>query len=84
MRKLSVNHISIEIIRGVPVPPRNACDSWAILFEKMEKGDSFRLETATLVRSALMAARRLGVKVTSRKMEKGGWMVWKLEHSERR
>ena len=68
-------NIEIEIEKGIPIPYiRRTFD--AALWSKMENGDSFKVPDERIRNCAITAGKRLGHKVTSEKINGGGYRVW--------
>lgn len=67
------------IEKDVPIPPKHArAQGVAATLSRMQKGDSFLLDSEDACRHAHGVAKRNGMKITTRKVE-GGWRVWKIE-----
>lgn len=74
-------HITIKIESGIPIPERIVgrprTSKWGFLSD-MKNGDSFtisRLQSA----AAFVKARRMGVKLTARKISDTEVRVWRIE-----
>lgn len=65
----------IKIESGIPIPNTG---KWVMLFKKAKHGDSFFLESANSRAAICIAAKRLGMKVISRK-EGSGFRFWILK-----
>lgn len=71
----------IQITTGIPVPPgrsRNHCGMGRMrtALSTMQVGDSFLWESDN--RHPYGAAKSVGVKITTRKENGGGWRVWRI------
>jgi hypothetical protein len=67
----------MQIEKNVPIPP--AGRSKIEIINDMEIGDSVLCETYEQAMSLRDALRYRGLKYTTRKMDQGGWRVWRLE-----
>ena len=68
-----------KIEKGIPIPPRyNGEQRWTNLMSKMEPGDSFLVSFDEDRKAILMAARRAGFNVLTRKMPGEGYRVWRV------
>lgn len=66
----------------VPVPaPMSSLKGgpWHDRFADMQPGQSFIVTSLRDVTAALTAGRRMGIKVTSRKLTTGGWRIWRTK-----
>jgi len=66
--------MNIKIEKKVPLPSRGR-NNYRLVYEQMEPGDSFKIQK-NQYQAALMAARRLGLKITTRKIDEGSLRVW--------
>lgn len=67
----------MQIEKNIPVPP--AGRSKIEIINDMEIGDSVLCGTYEQAMSLRDALRYRGLKYTTRKMDQGGWRVWRLE-----
>jgi len=66
--------MTAKIERGIPIPKRNASFSkFGPIFAAMKPGDSFVWPNAS---APLTYAKRYGLKITTRKLNGGGFRVW--------
>ena len=72
----------MKIEKNIEIPPDPRGKKRIYPIEQMEIGDSFVVPTATQRRGAEIAAKRYGVKVTTRKLKgddgKFVWRVWRI------
>lgn len=73
--------MKIVIDKHVPLPKGHASTQGRMaqlreVYGRMAPGHSFVYDHAN-VTHAYLAAKQLGVKITSRKLEKGGFRVWR-------
>lgn len=69
----------IKVEKGIPIPALNPNQIiWKPALEKLESMDSFVVGTKAEAMSALRAARKIGLHVTSRKINEG-IRIWRVE-----
>lgn len=73
--------MKIQIESGIPCPPRGyQLKRWEAELKSMKVDQSFLVDTENERNCILMAAKRHGVSVTTRKDEKGkGWRIWRIK-----
>lgn len=66
---------------GIPVPERSQgrfISKWTFLTQ-LKVGDSFVVESAGERTIGVATGKRLGMTVTSRKLERGGYRIWRVK-----
>lgn len=73
--------MKINIEKGVPIPDIRNTHAAEFIdgLKALEIGDSFYTDDSKSVANALTYGRRIGIKVTTRKLVTGGWRVWRIE-----
>ena len=72
--------MNITIERNVPIPRRyKSRNEYPTILGSMKVGESFVLETDSQRQGFLSAAKRYGFSITSRKIDGGGYRVWRVE-----
>lgn len=72
-------YTAMTVHKNVPMPERNSnIPGWRLVLNRMAPGDCVFLDSSSVMRGMLRAAANLKIKCTSRKMEKGGWGVWRV------
>lgn len=70
----------VKIEKDVPIPkPKAAFGVWPEILKQMNIGDSFAVDDDPNSTNVRRAAKGMGMKVAVRKLEKGGWRVWRVE-----
>ena len=71
--------IPLKIEKGIPIPRRyGRVGDLRATIERMKIMDSILLDSESICCCALMAAKRSGMRCTSRKVE-NGWRVWRVK-----
>ncbi len=70
----------MTIEKGIPIPPKQfRVGKWTNLIRSMQNADSFIVDTENELKTALSAAKRIGVKAISRKIDGEGFRIWRIE-----
>ena len=74
--------MDIEIEKGIPIPVKraNAKNNFVAILRSMEVGDSFLFDRTEIKQSSFyVSARRLGLKITVREVNKKQSRLWRTE-----
>ena len=69
----------ITIEDNIPIPPRGLRGPVREAANAMLPGQSFVLNDENQKNALLSRARADGMRLTSRKLEKGGWRIWRIK-----
>lgn len=69
--------MKIVIDKGIPIPKRHRCQVRETL-ESMQVGDSIGFTEFQQYHYTYNVAREARISVTGRKLESGGWRIWRI------
>lgn len=68
-----------KIESGIPIPPKGTWGYCQNILRQMAINDSFLVQTVRERTAFMSAAARYKIKVTTRKLEQGGFRIWRVK-----